>query len=127
MRRLLLALLLLALCLCAASQTLAADLPALSLVAGLDDSTTFGAALSWHATDVADLEAWLDVGCKRDDGSTEWFVGASTPAVPLLARLPLLRLLAPALDRTFSDRARVGAGVLTSGEPLVYLAYSTDL
>jgi len=124
MIRLLATLTLLALCLCAPGQ--AADLPALSLIGALDDSTTLGAALSWHATDIAELEAWLDVGVKRDDGATEWFAGASTPAVPLLAKLPLLKLLAPILDRTFSDKARVGAGLLTSGEPLAYIAYSTE-
>lgn len=102
----------------------AADDLELSILASLDGGPAIGAAVSWHATDLGSLECWLDAGCKREDSSTAVLLGASTPAVALLETLPLLRAIAPALYRSFAARARVGVGLLSTGEPLAYVAHS---
>lgn len=112
------------LCLLLLAGAAAADDLELSLIGALDGGPTIGAALSWHATDLGSLQLWADLGCKREDASTAAMLGASTPAVALLETLPLLRAIALALDRSFAARARVGVGLLSTGEPLAYVAHS---
>lgn len=119
-------LLLTALCLLLLATAASADDLELSILASLDGGPAIGAALSWHAADLGSLECWLDAGCKREDSSTAALIGASTPAVALLQELPVLRAIAPALDRSFAARARVGIGLLSTGEPLAYIAHSVE-
>lgn len=102
----------------------AADDLELSILASLDGGPAIGAAVSWHAADLGSLECWLDAGCKREDSSTAALLGASTPAVALLQELPVLRAIAPALDRSFAAKSRVGIGLLSTGEPLAYIAHA---
>lgn len=118
--------LIITLCLLACACAAHADDLEMSLVGALDGGPTLGAALSWHATDLGSLQLWLDAGCKREDSSTAALLGASTPAVALLESLPVLRAIAPALDRSFAARARVGVGLLSTGEPLAYIAHSVE-
>lgn len=111
-------------CLLLLATAASADELEFSLLGSLDGGPAIGAVLSWHAADLGSLQCWLDAGCKREDASTAALLGASTPAVALLQELPLLRAIAPALDRSFAARARVGVGLLSTGEPLAYVAHS---
>jgi len=123
MRSLILATILLALTLAGAAH--AGDI-ALSLVGSLDGGPTWGAALSYPVADVGGLDLWADLGLKRADTSTAALLGLSTPAVPLLSKLPVLRSLVDQLDDDFPANARIGGGLLSTGEPLAYLAYSLE-
>ena len=121
------ALLLCALVACAwcAGPAVAADLPLpeATLVGSLDGGPTLGAAASWHVADLGSLAVWADIGVKREEAGTDWFAGASTPAAALLETLPVIRLLAPAVDRVFPAETRLGAGYLFDArEPWIYLA-----
>lgn len=101
-----------------------ADGLTLSLIGALDGGPTVGAALSYPVADLGDLGLWADLGLKREESSTAALLGLSTPAVPLLSKLPVLRSLVDQLDDDFPANARLGAGLLSTGEPLAYLAYS---
>lgn len=112
-------------CTWCAGPSVAGDLPLpeATLVGSLDGGPTLGAAASWHVADLGSLEAWADVGIKREEAGTDWFAGGSTPAAALLDTLPVIRLLAPAVDRVFPAETRLGAGYLFDArEPWVYLA-----
>ena len=111
--------LLLTLCLCACAQ--AADL-SLSLIGSLDGGPAIGAALSYQVVDLNGLALYADLGVKRADAGTAALLGLSTPALPLLARVPLLRNLVG--DDDYPSSARLGGGLISTGEPIAYLAYT---
>jgi len=113
--------LLLALCLCAAAPAPASDL-SLSAIGALDGGPTIGAALSYQVATVADLDLYADLGLKREEAGTAVLLGLSTPALPLLARVPLLGNLLG--DDDYPSSARLGCGLLSSGEAIGYLAYT---
>jgi len=117
MRSLILAALLLAL-VCACAQ--ASDL-SLSLIGSLDGGPAIGAALSYQVADLNGLALYADLGVKRADAGTAALLGLSTPALPLLARVPLLRNL---LEDDPPSSARIGGGLLSTGEAIGYLAYT---
>lgn len=110
--------LLLALACCAPGN--AADL-SLSLIGALDGGPAIGAALSYQVADLDGLALWADLGVKRENAGTAGLLGLSTPALPLMARIPLLRSL---LSDDPPSSARLGGGLLSTGEPIAYVAYT---
>jgi hypothetical protein len=103
-----------------------ADGLSFSLIGALDGGPTIGVAVSYPVAQLGDLDLWADAGVKREESSTAALLGLSTPAVPLLARLPLIRSLVSGLDDDFPANARLGAGLLSTGEPIGYLAYAIE-
>jgi hypothetical protein len=103
-----------------------ADGLSFSLIGALDGGPTIGVAVSYPVAQLGDLDLWADAGLKREESSTAALLGLSTPAVPLLARLPLIRALVSGLDDDFPANARLGAGLLSTGEPIGYLAYAIE-
>lgn len=101
----------------------AADSLNLSLAAALDDGTALGLVASYPTgADVLGLPLYADLGVKRQETSTDCWLGASTDAAMLLERLPLVRELSPALDRVLPSGTYLGAGyLLRNREAVVYL------
>ena len=96
--------------------------PTGSLIASLDGGPMIGVALSWEVYEVWDLPLFIDLGGKREEAGTDWFVGASTDACGLLEKLPIIRYMVPLLDRVFPEGTCLMYGYLfDAGEPMVAL------
>lgn len=96
--------------------------PTGSVVASLDGGPMFGAAFSWEVYEVWDLPLYLDLGFKRQEAGTDWFAGASTDAMGLLDKFPIIRYMVPLLDRVFPEGTCLMYGyLLDAGEPMVAL------
>ncbi len=106
-----------------ATAALAADGVTLSVAAALDDGATLGVCASYPVAELPlGLPLYADVGAKSEEGSLDGWLGASTDAVALTERLPLVRELSPALDRVLPSGTYLGVGYMVrAAEPVVYL------